>query len=56
MYVFPALDAVSTQTKDERVIAALQHLKTTFENAERLQPGVSHALIASIIETLKNTS
>lgn len=53
-FIFPALDNVSAQTKDDRVIASLQHLKTTFENAERLQPGVTHALIAAIIDTLKN--
>jgi hypothetical protein len=38
------------------LIAALEQLKTTFDKAERLQPGVSHALIAQIIDTLKRSA
>jgi len=42
--------------EDGQLIAALQQLKTTFDNAEKLQPGISHALIAQIIDTLKRSA
>eukprot|EP01126_Amoeba_proteus_P017422 TRINITY_DN1838_c0_g1_i22.p1 TRINITY_DN1838_c0_g1~~TRINITY_DN1838_c0_g1_i22.p1 ORF type:complete len:357 (+),score=111.33 TRINITY_DN1838_c0_g1_i22:417-1487(+) len=51
--IYPTIDTISNEIDDERAIAALQHLKTTFENAERLSPGITHSLIASIIETLR---
>jgi len=53
--IYPALDKLS-DTDDDRLIAALEQLKTTFDKAERLQPGISHALIAQIIDTLKKSA
>jgi len=54
--IYPALDKLSdVNSNDDRLVAALQHLKTTFDNAERTQPGVTHALIVQIIDTLKKS-
>jgi len=53
--IYPALDKLS-DTDDERLIASLEQLKSTFDKAERLQPGISHALIAQIIDTLKRSA
>jgi len=53
--IYPALDKLS-DTDDERLIAALEQLKSTFDKAEKLQPGISHALIAQIIDTLKRSA
>jgi hypothetical protein len=39
--------------QEEGVIAALAQLKIAFDNAERAKPGITHSLIAQIIETLK---
>jgi hypothetical protein len=38
---------------DENVISALAQLKIAFDNAEKAQPGITHTMIAQIIETLK---
>jgi hypothetical protein len=57
--IYPALDKLedNCDTKEDgQLIAALQQLKTTFDNAEKLQPGISHALIAQIIDTLKKSA
>jgi len=53
--IYPAIDKLS-DTDDDRLVAALEHLKGTFDKAERLQPGISHALIAQIIDTLKKSA
>jgi len=54
--IYPALDKLSdVHSNDDRLVASLQHLKTTFDNAERAQPGVTHALIVQIIDTLKKS-
>lgn len=41
------------QTKDDEVVKALTQLKNSFDAAEAVQPGITHSLIAQIIETLK---
>jgi len=54
--IYPAIDKLSDNAaEDDRLVAALQHLKSTFDNAERMQPGVTHALIVQIIDTLKRS-
>jgi len=40
-------------TQEENVIAAVAQLKMAFDNAEKAKPGISHQMIAQIIETLK---
>lgn len=42
--------------KDQLAIAALAQLKIAFDNAERAQAGITHQMIAQIIETLKNNN
>lgn len=39
---------------DDKVVAALAQLKIAFDNAENAQPGITHQMIAHIIETLKS--
>jgi serine/threonine-protein kinase 24/25/MST4 len=51
--IYPALSKLLKQTKDEDVIKALTQLKNSFDAAEAVQPGITHSLIAQIIETLK---
>jgi hypothetical protein len=41
---------------DERTVASLAQLKIAFDNAESAQPGITHQMIAHIIETLKSNS
>eukprot|EP01128_Nolandella_sp_AFSM9_P012021 TRINITY_DN888_c0_g1_i1.p1 TRINITY_DN888_c0_g1~~TRINITY_DN888_c0_g1_i1.p1 ORF type:complete len:450 (-),score=140.03 TRINITY_DN888_c0_g1_i1:110-1432(-) len=51
--IYPALSKLLKQTKDEETVKALTQLKDAFDNAESTQPGITHSLIAQIIETLK---
>jgi serine/threonine-protein kinase 24/25/MST4 len=44
------------QHNDDKVVAALAQLKIAFDNAENAQPGITHQMIAHIIETLKNNT
>jgi len=37
-------------------VAALAQLKIAFDNAEKAQPGISHQIIAQIIEALKTSN
>jgi len=53
--IYPAIDKLSDED-DVRLTAALEQLKATFDQAEKLQPGISHALIAQIIDTLKKSA
>eukprot|EP01101_Sappina_pedata_P009929 TRINITY_DN6135_c0_g1_i1.p1 TRINITY_DN6135_c0_g1~~TRINITY_DN6135_c0_g1_i1.p1 ORF type:complete len:441 (-),score=204.20 TRINITY_DN6135_c0_g1_i1:222-1544(-) len=52
--IYPVLGKLLKQNKDHQVVAALAQLKVAFDNAERAQPGISHQIIAQIIEALKN--
>lgn len=51
--IYPVLSKLLKQNQEEGVIAALAQLKIAFDNAERSKPGITHSLIAQIIETLK---
>lgn len=51
--IYPALSKLLKQAKDEETVKALTQLKNAFDNAEQVSPGLSHSLIAQIIETLK---
>lgn len=51
--IYPVLSKLLKQNQEEGVIAALAQLKIAFDNAERAKPGITHSLIAQIIETLK---
>jgi len=53
--IYPALSKITQSTKDENVIAALNNLKIAFDEAEAVQPGITHNFIAQIIETLKRS-
>jgi len=54
--IYPAIDKLADSGDDDRLTAALEQLKATFDNAERLHPGISHQLIAQIIDTLKRSA
>lgn len=51
--IYPVLSKLLKTNQEEPVIAALAQLKIAFDNAERAKPGITHAMIAQIIETLK---
>jgi len=51
--IYPVLSKLLKSNQDEAVIAALAQLKIAFDNAEKAKPGITHSLIAQIIETLK---
>jgi len=51
--IYPVLGKLLKTHKDEKVIAALAQLKIAFDTAEKAQPGITHGIIAQIIETLK---
>eukprot|EP01115_Flamella_aegyptia_P004685 TRINITY_DN20014_c0_g1_i1.p1 TRINITY_DN20014_c0_g1~~TRINITY_DN20014_c0_g1_i1.p1 ORF type:complete len:446 (+),score=192.77 TRINITY_DN20014_c0_g1_i1:122-1459(+) len=51
--IYPVLSKLLRQNQDDSVIAALAQLKIAFDNAEKAKPGITHQLIAQIIETLK---
>jgi serine/threonine-protein kinase 24/25/MST4 len=51
--IYPVLSKLLKSTSDENVISSLAQLKVAFDNAEKAQPGITHTMIAQIIETLK---
>lgn len=51
--IYPVLSKLLRQHRDEAVVNALAQLKIAFDNAEKAQPGITHSIIAQIIETLK---
>lgn len=51
--IYPVLSKLLKTHTDEATIAALASLKVAFDNAEKAQPGITHTMIAQIIETLK---
>lgn len=51
--IYPVLSKLLKTNQEEPVIASLAQLKIAFDNAERAKPGITHAMIAQIIETLK---
>jgi serine/threonine-protein kinase 24/25/MST4 len=51
--IYPVLSKLLRDNTDEDVISAVAALKVAFDNAERAQPGITHTMIAQIIETLK---
>lgn len=51
--IYPVLSKMLKNNQEDGVIAALAQLKIAFDNAERAKPGITHTMIAQIIETLK---
>jgi len=51
--IYPALGKLLKNAKDEETVQALTQLKTAFDSAEGVQPGITHSFIAQVIETLK---
>jgi len=54
--IYPVLGRLLKAQNDEKVVAALAQLKIAFDNAENASPGISHQMIAHIIETLKSNN
>jgi len=54
--IHPALSKVQKTAKDEKANMQLMELKAAFDMAESVSPGISHAFIAQVIETLKRSS
>jgi len=53
--IYPALTKLAQSTKDDNLLIALNNLKIAFDEAETVQPGITHNFIAQIIETLKGS-
>lgn len=51
--IYPVLSKLLRQHREDAVVNALAQLKIAFDNAEKAQPGITHSIIAQIIETLK---
>jgi serine/threonine-protein kinase 24/25/MST4 len=51
--IYPVLSKLLKSNQEEGVLAALAQLKIAFDNAEKAKPGITHSMIALIIETLK---
>ena len=54
--IYPVLGKLLRAQNDDKVVAALAQLKLAFDNAEGACPGITHQMIAHIIETLKSNS
>jgi len=52
-FIFPAIQKLTSETKDTNVINALEQLKQAIMEVESNKPGITHKLIARIIETLR---
>eukprot|EP01120_Amphizonella_sp_Union-15-10_P016441 TRINITY_DN8683_c0_g2_i1.p1 TRINITY_DN8683_c0_g2~~TRINITY_DN8683_c0_g2_i1.p1 ORF type:complete len:487 (+),score=121.92 TRINITY_DN8683_c0_g2_i1:54-1514(+) len=52
--IYPVLSKLLKNNQDDQVIEALARLKLAFDSAEKASPGITHNLIAQIIETLKS--
>jgi len=53
--IYPVLSKLLRNNQDDAVVAALAQLKIAFDNAEKAKPGITHSMIAQIIETLKSS-
>lgn len=53
--IYPVLAKLLKTNQEDEVVAALAQLKIAFDNAEKAKPGITHSLIAQMIETLKNS-
>lgn len=51
--VHPSIAKLMSKSKESNVMKALNDLKKAFDAAEDAQPGITHSLIAQIIETIK---
>jgi len=51
--IYPVLSKLLKSNQEEEVIAALAQLKLAFDKAEKAKPGITHTMIAHIIELLK---
>lgn len=54
--IYPVLGKLLRAQNDDKVVAALAQLKIAFDNAEGACPGITHQMIAHVIETLKSNS
>ncbi len=53
--VYPVLSKLLKTNQEDDIVAALAQLKLALDGAEKAKPGLTHSLIAQIIETLKST-
>jgi len=54
--IHPSIEKVSKTITEERVLTALNELRSAFDVAEGIQPGTSHNFVAQIIDALKKSS
>jgi len=53
-FIIPSITKLTSEAKDSKVIASLEQLKQAFIEVETNKPGITHKLIARIIEILRN--
>jgi len=54
--IHPSIEKVQKTVTDEKVIIALNELKSAFDMAESIQPGTTHNFIAQVIDALKRSA
>jgi len=54
--IYPTLSEVAKTTKDDQVLQSLNQIKSSFDAAETVQPGITHTIIDQLIETLKRSN
>ena len=52
--IYPAIGKLLQANQgDDAVVMCLAQLKVAFDNAEKVKPGISHAFVAYLIETIR---
>jgi len=53
IYITPTIQKLTSETKDPKVIKALDQLQKVIVDVENSKPGTTHKLIQRIVETLR---
>jgi len=53
-FIIPSITKLTSEAKDTKVVNSLEQLKQAFIEVETNKPGITHKLIARIIEILRN--
>jgi serine/threonine-protein kinase 24/25/MST4 len=53
-FIIPSITKLTSEAKDSKVVNALEGLKQAFIEVENNKPGITHKMIARVIEILRN--
>lgn len=53
VYITPTIQKLTSETKDPKVVKALEQLQKVLVDVETTKPGTTHKLIQRIVETLR---